>query len=258
MTDNVLLVERHGHVARWTLNRPQAMNSFNTSLLVALNEELDRLERDDDVRAVVITGAGDRAFSAGADLKERKTMPPEEVPRFVRLIGSTFARVAGTRVPTIAAIGGFALGGGLELALACDLRVVGPKAKVGLTETRLAIIPGAGGTQRLTRLVGIGRAKELILTGRRIDADEAVALGLAERKADDAVDGAHELADAIAAGGPVAIAAAKAAIDGGADMSLERALQWETACYQRTIPTRDRLEALAAFAEKRPPVFEGR
>jgi len=257
---DVLTVARHGHVERWTLNRPKALNSFNKALLVALNAELDRLEGDADVRAVVLAGAGGKAFSAGADLKERKTMPADEVPAFVSLIGSTFGRIAGARVPFIAAIDGYALGGGLEIALACDLRVVGPNAKVGLTETRLAIIPGAGGTQRLPRLVGPGRAKELILTGRRIGADEAARIGLAEVLAGDegAVARAHELADAIGGGGPVAIAAAKAAIDGGLDRSLEDALAWERSCYDRTIPTQDRLEALAAFAEKRPPKFLGR
>lgn len=258
MTD-VLTVARHGSVERWTLNRPKALNSFNKAMLLALGEALDRLAADTAVRAVVLAGEG-KAFSAGADLKERKTMPADTVPAFVSLIGATFQRIASSRVPFVAAIDGYALGGGLEIALACDIRVVGPGAVVGLTETRLAIIPGAGGTQRLPRLVGPGRAKELILTGRRIRADEAFRIGLAEVQAGDegAVARAHEVADAIAAGGPVAIAAAKAAVDGGLDLAFAEAMAWERACYDRTIPTQDRLEALAAFAEKRPPVFEGR
>ena len=260
MTDSVLLIERHGHVERWTLNRPHALNSFNKALLVALGAELERLANSTDVRAVVLAGGGGKAFSAGADLKERKTMPPEQVPAFVALIGATFQRVAAAAVPFVAAIDGYAFGGGLEIALACDIRVVGPKAKVGLTETRLAIIPGAGGTQRLPRLVGPGKAKELILTGRRVDAQEAFRIGLAEVLAGDegALARAHTVADAIAAGGPVAVAAAKAAIDGGLDLTLAEGLVWERACYERTMPTRDRLEALAAFAEKRAPSFEGR
>ncbi len=260
MTDSVLLVERHGYVERWTLNRPHALNSFNKALLVALGAELERLANSTDVRAVVLTGGGGKAFSAGADLKERKTMPPEQVPAFVALIGATFQRVAEAVVPFVAAIDGYAFGGGLEIALACDIRVVGPGAKVGLTETRLAIIPGAGGTQRLPRLVGPGRAKELILTGRRVDAQEAFRIGLAEVLAGEegALSRAHTLANAISAGGPVAVAAAKAAIDGGLDRTLADGLVWERACYERTMPTKDRLEALAAFAEKRAPSFEGR
>ncbi|MCO4772755.1 MAG: enoyl-CoA hydratase/isomerase family protein [Deltaproteobacteria bacterium] len=258
--ENVLLVERHGNVERWTLNRPGALNAFNKPLLLAINAELDALPDRSDVRAVVVCGAGGRALSAGADLKERKTMPPEDVPAFVNLIGSTFNRVAQAAVPFIAAVDGFAFGGGMEMALACDIRVFGAGAKVGLTETRLAIIPGAGGTQRLPRLVGVGRAKELILSGRRIGAEEAFRIGLAEflTEAGGAVEKAHAVANEIASCGPVAVRAAKAAIDGGLDRSVEAGLAWERACYDRTLPTTDRLEALAAFAEKRPPVFEGR
>ena len=141
---DVLRVERREHTEVWTLNRPEALNAFNTALLEALQSELDRADADRDLRCIVFQGSGDRAFSAGADLKERKTMPPELVPRFVDLIGRTFDRVARCPVPSIAAVDGFAFGGGMELALACDLRVVGGKAKMGLTETRLAIVPGAG------------------------------------------------------------------------------------------------------------------
>ncbi len=258
--DNVLLVETHGHVERWTLNRPQALNAFNKDLLLAINRELDALPERAGVRAVVVCGAGGRALSAGADLKERKTMPPEDVPAFVNLIGSTFNRVAQAAVPFIAAVDGFAFGGGMELALACDIRVFGAGAKVGLTETRLAIIPGAGGTQRLPRLVGVGRAKELILSGRRIGAEESYRIGLAEfiTDAGGAVPKAHDVAGEIAKSGPVAVRAAKRAIDGGLDRGVEEGLAFERGCYDLTLPTQDRLEALAAFAEKRPPVFEGR
>jgi len=257
----VLLVERREHVELWTLNRPEALNAFNKALLLALNYELDRIA-DADVadlpRAIVLAGAGERSFSAGADLKERKTMPPEEVPAFVDLIGGTMTRIAESRVPFVAAIQGFAFGGGMEAALGCDLRVVGPGAKLGLTETRLGIIPGAGGTQRLSRLIGLGRAKSLILTGRRIGADEAVALGVAEHRADDALEGALAVAAQIAECGPMAIRAAKRAVDGGFDLPLEAALAHERACYDTTLTSEDRVEALRAFAEKRKPVFTGR
>ena len=263
---DLLLVESRDHVEIWTLNRPDALNAFNKGLLLALNEQLERLEQapgEQLPRAVILSGAGERSFSAGADLKERKTMPPAEVPVFVSLIGSTMTRIANCPVPVIAAVHGFAFGGGMEAALGCDLRVVGPGAKLGLTETRLGIIPGAGGTQRLPRLVGTGRAKSLILTGRRIDALEAIRIGVAEfhtelpgREA--TLARALEVAAEVALCGPVGVRAAKDAIDGGFDMAMEDALFHERACYDRTLGTEDRVEALAAFAEKRPPVFRGR
>jgi enoyl-CoA hydratase/carnithine racemase len=174
------------------------------------------------------------------------------------LIGGTMNRIALAAVPFVAAVGGFAFGGGMEAALACDLRVVGPQATMGLTETRLGIIPGAGGTQRLSRLIGIGRARSLILTGRRIGADEAFAMGVAEHRADDALDGALEVAAQIAQCGPQAVRAAKRAIDGGFDLPMDEALLHERACYDTTLDSEDRIEALRAFAEKRAPVFKGR
>ncbi|MEE2830026.1 MAG: enoyl-CoA hydratase-related protein [Myxococcota bacterium] len=263
---DLLLVASSDHVETWTLNRPEALNAFNRGLLEALNRELDRLEGaapDSLPRCIVLTGAGERSFSAGADLKERKTMAPGDVPGFVTLIGGTMTRIAQCAVPVIAAVHGFAFGGGMEAALACDLRVVGPGARLGLTETRLGIIPGAGGTQRLTRLLGTGGAKSLILTGRRIDAAEAFRMGLAEFETSvegrqGTLDRALEVATEVASCGPVAIRAAKDAIDAGLDMPLADALLHERACYDRTLGTEDRLEALAAFAEKRPPVFRGR
>lgn len=255
----MLIVERVGWVETWTMARPEAMNAFSRALLQAISAELDRIDGPDRPRAVVLAG-GSKAFSAGADLKERKSMTPEEVAAFLDHIGRTFERIATHPVPFVAAIDGVAFGGGLEIALACDIRVVGPVAVLGLTETRLAIIPGAGGTQRLPRLVGVGRAKELILTGRRVEAEEAVRIGLAEILAGDggAVPRARQVAESIAEGGPVALAAAKAAIDGGQHLEGSEALRWERRCYERTLGTRDRVEALAAFAEKRKPVFEGR
>lgn len=263
---DLLLVETRDHIAIWTLNREAALNSFNKGLLLALNEELERLEStpgEDLPRAIVLCGAGERSFSAGADLKERKTMPPAEVPVFVSLIGSTMTRIADCAIPTVAAIHGFAFGGGMEAALACDIRVVGPSAKLGLTETRLGIVPGAGGTQRLPRLIGTGRAKSLILTGRRIGAEEAYRLGVAEFRSEGSgrqatLNRALEVAAEIALCGPVGVRAAKSAIDGGFDLPMDDALIHERTCYDRTLGTEDRLEALAAFAEKRPPVFLGR
>jgi enoyl-CoA hydratase/carnithine racemase len=255
----ILSVEKQDHFEIWTLNRPESLNAFNKALLLALGTELERISQDFSVRCVILAGAGGRAFSAGADLKERKSMPASDVPAFVNLIGGTFQRIAECEVPFIAAIDGFAFGGGLEVALACDIRSVGPTAKMGLTETRLAIVPGAGGTQRLPRLIGVGRAKELILSGRRIDADEAIRIGLAELdgRGSDAMTAALQCARDISSCGPIAVRAANAAIEGALGQPLNQGLRHERKCYDRTLDTRDRLEALAAFSEKRPPVFEG-
>ena len=259
---DVLLVEQRDRIEIWTMNRPEAMNSLSIALLAALNGELARLEacaEPDLPWCVVLTGAGDKAFCAGADLKERKTMPPEDVPAFVAGIGATMSRIAGSRVPFVAAVSGYAFGGGTEAALACDLRVVGPRTSMGLTETRLGIIPGAGGTQRLPRLIGPGRAKSMILTGRRVGAEEAMTIGLAEFCTDgDVLARALEVAAMVAGSAPVAVRAAKAAIDDGLELTLEQGLTREKACYQRTLHTEDRAEALAAFAEKRRPQFRGR
>jgi len=256
----ILSVEKQGHFEVWTLNRPEALNAFNKALLLELSAQIERIHDDYSVRCVILAGAGGRAFSAGADLKERKAMPAHEVPAFVSLIGGTFQKIAECPVPFIAAIDGFAFGGGLEVALACDIRAVGSAAKMGLTETRLAIVPGAGGTQHLPRLVGAGRAKELILTGRRIDASEALRIGVAELdgRESSALEAALDCARSIASCGPIAVRAAKDAINGALGVPLNEGLVHERRCYDRTLDTSDRLEALAAFAEKRPPVFEGR
>lgn len=260
---SILLVDVRDHVEIWTLNRPEQLNAFNKPLLLALNEQLDRLAElapGQGPRAIVLTGAGPKAFSAGADLKERRAMPPEQVPAFVSLIGGTFDRISRAAQPFVAAVNGYAFGGGVEIALACDIRVASRTVTMGLTETRLAIIPGAGGTQRLPRLVGAGRAKDLILTGRRIQADEAHRIGLVEHLAEpgEALDVALTVAEEIAGGGPLGVQAAKAAIDGGLGLPMAQGLEHERACYDRTLESGDRVEALIAFAERRPPVFHGR
>jgi enoyl-CoA hydratase/carnithine racemase len=219
----------------------------------------EELREDLSIRVVLITGAGEKSFCAGADLKERKTMAPERVPEFVKNIRRTMDDVESLPQPTIAVVNGFAFGGGMELLLACDLRVASPHAQFGLTETTLAIIPGAGGTQRLPRLIGRSRAKDLILTGRKIDCVEAERIGLVNRIAPmgNLVETAREVARQIAENGPVAVRAAKAAIDTGADLTMKHGLEVEAKCYERVLPTQDRLEALAAFAEKRKPRYRG-
>lgn len=256
----LVTLEREGHVAWLTLNRPESRNALSLPTLLRLRALLAEVAADEEVWAVAITGAGDRAFCAGADLKERRTMPEDQVAEFVRQIRGTMDDVAALPQPTLAVINGHAFGGGCELALACDLRVLDADAMIGLTETSLAIIPGAGGCVRLPRLVGAARAKEMILLARRLTAPRALEVGLVHEVADAGRARAHgqALLEELLANGPLALRAAKDAIDGGLDRSLEDALAHEAACYGRIIPTEDRREALAAFAEKREPAFRGR
>ena len=177
MNDQILLTEVHDQVAEITLNRPAVMNSLSFDLLWALKAKIAEIRFDSDIRVVIITGTGQRAFCSGADLKERATLSSMQVKEFIFTIRNLFTEIEQLNKPVIAAINGVALGGGTELALAADIRIASDSATMGLTETRLAIIPGAGGTQRLPRLVGKGKAKELIFTGRRIAAAEALSIG---------------------------------------------------------------------------------
>ena len=251
-----------GHVALLTLDRPEVMNALSFDTLGALRAHVDRLAGEKDVRAVLVTGAGEKAFSAGADLKERVGFTEQQTRAFVARIGETFEALAALPMPTLAAINGVAFGGGCELALACDLRLMSRSAQIGLTETSLAIIPGAGGTQRLPRIVGEARAKELIFTARRVAAEEALRIGLVHEVCEpgELLARARALAASIAANGPLAVRAAKEAIglsESGADLAA--GLRRERELYlQRVLPSADRLEALAAFRDKRPPRFEGR
>ncbi len=262
---DILLQERTEEgILILTLNRPEAMNCFNFDLLAELSDTIREANFDIGLRCIIITGAGGEdakkaSFSTGADLKERRTMSPDQVRRFIFTIRNTFTAVEQVRVPVIAAINGFAFGGGMELALACDLRIASSSAIMGLTETSLAIIPGAGGTQRLPRIVGIARAKELIFTARRIDAKTALEIGLVNHVMEplELMPAVLGLAREIAKNGPIGVAQAKFAINCGMEASLGVALPLESKAYEATIPTKDRLEALAAFAEKRKPVFKG-
>jgi len=252
--------EREGELAWITIQRPEVMNCLSFPTLKRFRTLLEELREDLALRCLLISGAGDKAFCAGADLKERKTMPLERVPHFVKNIRALMDDVAALPQPTIAVINGFCFGGGMELALACDLRVASARAELGLTEVSLAIIPGAGGTQRLPRLIGTARAKDLILSGRKLGADEAERLGLVNRvAAPDALRAtALEIARVIAGNGPVAVRAAKEAIERGVELPLDQGLEHEARCYERVLGTQDRLEALAAFAEKRKPRYTGR
>ncbi|GJM20972.1 MAG: enoyl-CoA hydratase [Planctomycetota bacterium] len=254
-------LERQDGVAWITIDRAAVRNALSYDTLGELGAHVATLAADPETRVVCVTAEGDKAFCAGADLKERKTFTEEQTRAFVTRIGDTFTALAALPQPTVAVLNGVAFGGGLELALACDLRVAAEGISVGLTETALAIIPGAGGTQRLPAVVGMARAKELILAARRVPADEALAMGLLNRvvPASELRSVAQELAAAIAANGPLAVRAAKAAIDlTQSGDSLDDRLLAERALYlERVLPSADRLEALAAFQEKRPPRFRG-
>lgn len=242
-----------------TVNRPDVLNCFDYPTLVALQQAVDKMQTSTEVQVVIFTGAGTKAFSAGADLKERKHLNDDEVKRNVKAIRDVFSAIAALPQPTIAAVNGHALGGGFEWLLACDFAIASDKALLGLTETSWAIIPGAGGTQRLPRLIGEMEAKRLIFTAAKITAQEAVALGaiLKAVAPEEVLPACEELADAITKNGPVAVRQAKKAITKGLDLDLASALQVEQDAYAVVIPTEDRTEALVAFSEKRAPNFKG-
>lgn len=248
------------HIALITLNRLEAANALSTSFLDLLNEKINLINKNPNIYCAILTGAGERAFCAGADLKERKSMTNSQVIDAVHYIGETMAKIEKLRMPVIAAINGVAYGGGLELALACDLRIASSHVKLGLTETSLAIIPGAGGTQRLPRLIGKGQAKRLIYTAKPITADEALSIGLVEQVVEkyELLTTAMLLAKTISNNGPIAIQQAKLAMDKGVETDLNTGLTIEYLAYRETIPTIDRLEGLKAFAEKRKPYYKGK
>lgn len=256
--DEVLLT-RKGHIALVAMNRPEAMNTLNKALSIGLREALENLEQDRDIWVIIITGTGDRAFCAGVDLKERKLLSDQETEDYRRLYTFPLLRTL-ERVtkPMIAAVNGVALGGGCEIALDCDIRLASERATFGQTEIRWGIMPAGGACQRLPRIVGMGRAKELLLTGRIIDAPEADRIGLVSRVVapEKLLDAAYELAEEINANAPIAVWQTKKSIDVGANMEEAIAFDAEASwvCYH----TQDRLEALAAFNERRKPNYRAR
>jgi len=241
-----------------SLDKPP-VNALGRELVGDLERAVARLAEDAGARCLVVRSAGQH-FCAGADLKERRTMSVDEVREFVPRLQAACSAVAALPFPTIAAVRGAAAGGGCELALACDLRLLADDTQIGLRETALAILPAAGGTQRLSRLIGPARAKLWILSAAMHTAEEAVRDGAAEKvvPARELDAAALTLARTIAANGPVALRAAKRAIDRGLELPLDRALAYEWDCYQDTLETQDRIEALQAFLEKRPPRFLGK
>jgi methylglutaconyl-CoA hydratase len=247
-------------IAILTIDRPP-VNALGRDLVDDLNAACERIEQvppPELPRAVILAAAG-RCFCAGADLKERQTMTVDDVKLWVRDLSTTFTRIAALPMPTIAVVQGVAAGGGMELALAADLRIAEQPATLGLRETALAILPGAGGTQRLPRLVGPSRAKRWIFTAKMHTAAEALADGAVDQvvPAGQGLQAALALAEAIAACGPVAVRLAKRSIDHGVDLPLSEALAHEIRCYEGVLDTADRLEALKAFVEKREPRFKG-
>ncbi|MCP3774829.1 enoyl-CoA hydratase [Paenibacillus sp. MZ04-78.2] len=259
MEKTVLSANIGNGIVLLTLNRPEAANALSIKMLEQLRAAAAACKFDLSVRCIVVTGAGEKAFCAGADLKERAGMDMSQVRRTVSLIRECIHELEALPQPVIAAVNGAAFGGGTELALACDIRIASETAAFALTETSLGIIPGAGGTQRLPRLIGKGRAKELIFTARKIDAQEARDIGLVEyvTPPESLLDKALEIAGHIVRNAPVAVAQAKFAIDKGLDVDLSTGLAIEQNAYEVTIPTKDRLEGLQAFKEKRPPIFKG-
>lgn len=255
-----IVVEQRGSIAWITLNRPDARNALSRAVNLELAELAASFEDRDDVRAVVITGAGDKVFCAGADLKERRGVTAGETGPYINAISSAIGDWADSHKPTICAMNGSAYGGGLELALACDFRILVEGAELGLTEVRLGIMPGAGGTQRLPRLIGEARAKEMILLGRRISAARALEIGLVHQVVPRA--GLRAAVDAlvaeIVACAPVSVRCAKQAIERGYGKPMADALAIERECYDATLFTEDRDEGLAAFAENRAPQWTGR
>ncbi len=259
MTGSVL-VERDDHLAHLILNRPESLNAINNALAEELGAACERLGADADVWAIVFRGAGERAFSAGADLKARRDFTPEQWQAQRDLFRRMFKQLRDVPQPMIAAVHGYALGGGTELAMLADFVVASDDAVFGLTEVSLGIIPGGGGTQSLPRLIGRNRAKELIFSARRIPAAEALELGLVNHVVPRAglLAKATELAREIMKNSPFAVRQAKWAIDRGSDLPFEEGLEREHEAYLRAIGSEDRREGIAAFNERRPPRFSGR
>ncbi|MBW1659209.1 MAG: enoyl-CoA hydratase/isomerase family protein [Deltaproteobacteria bacterium] len=260
MSEELVLLEKTPPLATITINRPKALNALNSKVLAELDKTLDRVNEDEEIRVVIITGSGEKAFVAGADIAEMSEMSPLEGSNFSRLGQLVFQKVQDLKKPVIAAVNGYALGGGSELALACDFIYASENAKFGLPEVTLGIFPGFGGTQRLPRLIGKSRAKELIFTGKMISAAEAYEMGMVNKVVplDQLMDAVKEVATQIAKNGPIAVYVAKNLVDVGYDIPLDDGCLMESRSFGMCCSTEDKKEGMKAFLEKRKPVFKGR
>lgn len=257
---NTITVELTGHLALITVSREKALNALSSEVIGELTRAVNALEGDPEVRVVVVTGAGAKAFVAGADIAEMQNLEPAKAQAFAENGGKLGQAIETSAKIYVAAVNGFALGGGCELALACDFIYASDKAKFGQPEVKLGVIPGFGGTQRLSRRVGVAKAKELCVTGDIIDASEALRIGLADAvvPADALLGKVAELAGRIAANGPLAVAAAKRVIHEGQSMSLEASLALEQRAFGELFASADQKEGMAAFLGKRAAAFTGK
>ena len=249
---NVLL-EKKGHIAVATINRPKALNALNSQVLEDIDQLVEQVKADDEIRALVITGSGEKAFVAGADIGEMSTLTKAEGEAFGKKGNDVFRKLETLPIPTIAAVNGFALGGGCELSMSCDIRLCADTAVFGQPEAGLGITPGFGGTQRLARLVGMGMAKQLIYTAKNIKADEALRIGLvnAVYPLEELMPAAEKMAETIAKNAPIAVRACKKAINDGMQVDIDRAVAIEEGLFRSCFETADQKEGMGAFLEKR-------
>lgn len=260
MDFKLIIYEKSEGIATITLNRPEALNAFSKEVVEEIHQALEDIRRDENVRVVVLTGTGEKAFSAGADIKAMIGINPLKA-RELSLMGEKLCvSLENLEKPVIAALNGYALGGGMEVAMSCDIRIAAENVRMGQTEINIGLIPGWGGTQRLTRLVGRGKAKELVFTGRMIDARTAEQLGIVNMvvAADKFRETVRQFALELAAKAPVALKVAKALIEKGADISLDSALALEREGFGVVASTEDLQEGVKAFTEKRKPTFKGK
>ncbi|MEM3616929.1 MAG: enoyl-CoA hydratase-related protein [Candidatus Bathyarchaeia archaeon] len=255
-----IIYEKSDGIATITINRPEALNAFNAEVISEILQALEDVGTDESVRVVVLTGAGEKAFSAGADIKAMKGMNALKARELSQMGEKLCSALENLEKPVIAAINGYALGGGLEVAMACDLRIASENARMGQTEINIGLIPGWGGTQRLTRLIGATKAKELIFTGKMIDAKTAEQLGLVNMVVpqDKFRETVHQFALELAQKAPVALKVAKALINKGAEISLDAAIVLEREGFGVVASTEDLQEGVSAFIEKRKPMFKGK
>ncbi|MGI6092294.1 MAG: short-chain-enoyl-CoA hydratase [Veillonellaceae bacterium] len=255
-----LLFEVEDGIGIVTINRPKVLNALNRATITEIEALFSELVEDNSVKVVIVTGSGEKSFVAGADIAEMQSMTAIEGRKWGKLAQAVFNKIDNLPQPVIAAVNGYALGGGCELAMACDIRIASEKAKFGQPEVSLGIPPGFGGTQRLPRLIGKGRAKELLFTGEMIDAQEAYRIGLVNRvvKPEELITTARDIARKIMQRGEIAVKMCKAAVNEGLDMDLDSGLAYEAEVFGLCFATEDQKEGMQAFLEKRQPVFKGR